>query len=61
MHEGHALGNLGLALYNSGEVRRSIPYEETWLSIARDLGNVRDQARALNNLGNAYYSLGHYQ
>jgi tetratricopeptide (TPR) repeat protein len=58
LSEGVALGNLGLAYYSLGEVRRAIEYHEQDLEIAREIGDRGGQGVALGNLGNAYYYLG---
>ncbi len=56
--EGAALGNLGAAYQNLGEVTRAIGYYEQDLAIARAIGDRRGEENALGNLGTAYFSLG---
>ena len=55
---GTILGHLGLAYYYLGQVERAIGYYERALSIAREIGNRRDEGIWLGNLGLAYDSLG---
>ena len=56
--EGVALGNLGIAYKNLGEIRRAIQFYEQQLAIVREIGNGRGEGAALGNLGNAYADLG---
>ncbi len=56
--EGNALGNLGVAYKNLGEVRRAIEFYEQRIEIAREIGDKRGEGNALCNLGSAYYTLG---
>jgi tetratricopeptide (TPR) repeat protein len=56
--EGNALGNLGLAYADLGEVRKAIEFQEQRIAIAREIGDRRGEGNALGNLGNAYLSLG---
>jgi tetratricopeptide (TPR) repeat protein len=56
--EGAALGNLGRAYADLGEVRQAIAYYEQRLVIAREIGDRRGEGNALGNLGNAYADLG---
>jgi len=57
-NEGAALGSLGLAYADLGEVRRAIEYHEQYLAIAREIGDRRGEGNALGNLGIAYADLG---
>ncbi|MCC7164000.1 MAG: tetratricopeptide repeat protein [Anaerolineae bacterium] len=56
--EGTALGNLGSAYADLGEVRQAIGYYEQALVIAREIGDRRGEGNALGNLGLAYAALG---
>ena len=56
--EGNALGNLGNAYADLGEVQRAIEYYEKRITIAREIGDRRGEGNALGNLGNAYAALG---
>ena len=56
--EGNALGNLGLAYADLGEVRRAIEYYEQALVIAREIGDRRGEGNRLGSLGLAYAALG---
>jgi tetratricopeptide (TPR) repeat protein len=52
--EGAALGCLGIACADLGELRRAIEYHEQYLAIAREIGDRRDEGNALGNLGLTY-------
>ena len=54
--EGAALGNLGLAYADLGEVNKAIEFYKQVLVIAREIGDRRGEGSALGNLGNAYLS-----
>ena len=56
--EGNALGNLGLAYADLGEVEKAIGYHEQALVISRAIGDRRGEGATLSNLGNAYADLG---
>ena len=56
--EGLALGNLGVAHRQLGELRRAIEYYEQQLKITRETGDRRGEGAALGNLGGAYLHLG---
>ncbi len=56
--EGAALGNLGLAYAELGEMRQAIGYYEKALLIAQEIGDRRGEGAALGNLGSAYKNLG---
>ena len=56
--EGMALGNLGLAWADLGEMRKAIGLYEQHLVIAREIGDRRGEGNALGNLGNAWAALG---
>ena len=56
--QGVALGNLGNAYRNLGEVTRAIEYYQQWLTIAREIDDRRGEGNALGNLGNAYADQG---
>jgi tetratricopeptide (TPR) repeat protein len=56
--EGAALGTLGLAYADLGEMRTAIQYHEQYLEIAREIGDRRGEGNALGNLGTAYSALG---
>jgi len=56
--EGAHLGNLGLAYWSLGEVKRAIDYYEQALAIRREIGDRRGEGNDLGNLGNAYADLG---
>ncbi len=55
---GAALGNLGNAYANLGEVPKAIERYQQQLQIAREIGDRRGEGAALGNLGNAYADLG---
>jgi tetratricopeptide (TPR) repeat protein len=57
-YEGAALGNLGIAYFNLGEVRKAIEFYEEYLAIAREIGDRRYEGAALANLGNTYSEFG---
>jgi tetratricopeptide (TPR) repeat protein len=57
-YEGDALGNLGLAYADLGEVRKAVEFFEQQLIIAREISDQRSEGHALGNLGMAYYYLG---
>ena len=56
--EGNALGNLGLAYADLGEVEKAIGSYEQALVITREIGDRRGEGNALGNLGLAYADLG---
>ena len=56
--EGNALGNLGIAYANLGQVERAIGYYEQQLEITREIGDRRGEGIAYANLGIAYAKLG---
>ena len=56
--EGWALGNLGIAYKNLGDMRKAIGCQEPALVIARETGDRRGEGNALGNLGNVYHNLG---
>lgn len=56
--EGTALGNLGLAYADLGEISRAVEFYEQYLAIASEIGDRRGEGVALGNLGNAYAGLG---
>ncbi len=56
--EGRALGGLGSAYSDLGEVRQAIGYHEQHLAIAREVGDRAGEGRALGGLGFAYSTLG---
>ena len=56
--EGGALGNLGNAHADLGEIDKAIDYYEQRIVIAREIGDRRGEGAALGNLGNAYAALG---
>ena len=56
--EGAHLGNLGVAYWNLGEIRKAIEFHEQRLIIAREIGDRRGEGAALGNLGLAYAALG---
>ena len=58
VHEGYALGNLGLAYFDLGNPRRAIEFYEQQLTIAREIGARHGEGVALGNLGIAYKNLG---
>ena len=58
MAEGNALGNLGLAYADLGEVRKAIEFYEQALIIAREIGDRHGEGAALGSLGNACTDLG---
>jgi tetratricopeptide (TPR) repeat protein len=57
-YESVALGNLGLAYWDLGEIRKAIEYHQQNLEIARQMGNRWGEGAALGNLGLAYRYLG---
>ena len=56
--EGAALGNLGLAYADLGEVHKAIEYSQQALAIAQEIGDRLGEGNHLGNLGIAYRSLG---
>ena len=50
-HEGHALGNLGIAHWYMNELDKAKAYQLQWLTIAREIHDRRDESYALGNLG----------
>jgi tetratricopeptide (TPR) repeat protein len=56
--EGNALGSLGIAYADLGEVERAIGYYEQHLAITREIGDRRGEGNALGNLGLADADLG---
>jgi tetratricopeptide (TPR) repeat protein len=56
--EGVALGNLGAAYADLGEIGKAIQYHEQLLQIARQIGDRQGEGSALGNLGQAYADLG---
>ena len=56
--EGGALGNMGLAYADVGELRKAIEFYEQRLVIAREIGDRRGEGSTLGNLGIAYWDLG---
>ena len=56
--EGSALGNLGLAYADLGEVQRAIGYHEQHLAVAREIADRASEGWALGSLGSAYADLG---
>ena len=56
--EGRALGNLGLAYKDLGDIRRAIECHERHLDIARGVGDRRGEGDALGNLASATSRLG---
>ena len=56
--EGLALGNLGVAHRQLGELRRAIEYYEQSLEITRETQDRRSEGNALGNLGVAHRQLG---
>lgn len=56
--EGIALGVLGVAYADVGELRRAIEHYEQFLGIAREIGDRRGEPGALGGLGHAYAALG---
>lgn len=56
--EGSALGNLGVAYKNQGELHRAIDYYEQSLTLARQLGDHLNEGKVLGYLGNAYSDAG---
>ena len=54
----NALGNLGLAYADLGQVERAIGYHEQSLVIAREIGDRQGEWNSLGNLGLAYSRLG---
>jgi tetratricopeptide (TPR) repeat protein len=57
-YEGNALGNLGSAYADLGNVRKAIEYHEQALVIDREISDRRGEGRDLSNQGSAYYRLG---
>ncbi len=55
---GTALGNLGAAYANLGELDKAIEHYQQRLKIAREIGDRRGEGTALGNLGLAYADLG---
>jgi tetratricopeptide (TPR) repeat protein len=56
--EGVALGNLGIAYRQFGDVRKTIEYHTQALAVSREIGAWRAEGYDLGNLGNAYLTLG---
>jgi len=56
--ESNALGSLGIAYTELGEMSRAIEFHEQHLTIARELGDRRGEGNAIGNLGIAYANLG---
>jgi tetratricopeptide (TPR) repeat protein len=56
--EANALGNLGMAYADLGEMRKAIEYYEQDLEISRTIGDRSGEGRVYGNLGIAYKSLG---
>jgi len=56
--EGVHVGNLGLAYFYLGEIRRAIEYYDQHVAIAREIHDRQGEANALGNLGIAYAELG---
>ena len=56
--EGNALGNLGVAYKNLGEVRKAIEFYEQRLVIAREIGDRRGEGNALWNSADEFKKLG---
>jgi tetratricopeptide (TPR) repeat protein len=56
--EGAALGNLGSAYDDLGDVRKAIEFYEQSLVIAREIGDRRGEGSSLGLLGVAYAALG---
>jgi len=59
--EGNALGNLGNAYSDLGQVQETIRCYERALAIGQEIGDRRGEGNALGNLGNAYSALGQVQ
>ena len=59
--EAVALGNLGNAYANLGQIRRAIEFYEQSLVIDREIGDRRGEGANLGNLGVAYKNLGEAQ
>jgi tetratricopeptide (TPR) repeat protein len=57
-YESAALGNLGLAYAELGELPRAIEFYKQQLVIARELGDQCGEGNALGNLGVAYRNMG---
>jgi len=56
-----ALGNLGNAYLDSGQIRKAIEYQQKSLEIKESIGDRRGAADSLGNLGNAYTKLGEFR
>jgi len=56
--EGNALGHLGRAYRQLGDLHRAIDYLKQGLAIAHEYNQLRREGRALDNLGRAYADLG---
>lgn len=56
--EGYALGNLGIAYDDLGDVHQAIEYHEQQLAIARETGDKTGEGNGLGNLGSSHYALG---
>ena len=59
--EGRAYGNLGIAYFSLGDVRKANEYLEKHLKIAIEIGDRAGEGGAYGNLGNAYHSLGDFR
>ena len=57
IHEGMALGNLGLAYADLGDIKQAIGYYEQDLALARMLADQKGEGAVLQNLGLAYMDL----
>ena len=57
-YEGYALGNLGVAYKDLGEMRKAIEFFDQVLVIAREIDDRQAEGTVLNNLGLAYFVLG---
>jgi tetratricopeptide (TPR) repeat protein len=55
-----ALGNLGLACFNFGDMSRAIEYFEQALAISRDISDKHGESSDLGNLGLAFHAMGAY-
>ncbi|NET17229.1 MAG: tetratricopeptide repeat protein, partial [Okeania sp. SIO1H6] len=58
--ESICLNGLGIAYYFLGEYHKAIEYFQQSLQIAREIGDLLTEGKALGNLGNVYDSLGEY-